>query len=254
MISCYFILLIKIHKKQNGQLARPFIPQVLAVSFWRTPFTGHAAGSTINRLLTSEFSCPHPCPCAATFLAVIPAASGQHRGETWRPLPFSIGDQTHLISVLSLPSLTSSRISHFHHFFPNQTTSLFLPSFQCWFKSLLFQEAHPDRNALGQLRLVTCSPFNQASTKLPPQPLLPRKIGRIRLFPPNSQKYGIQAAVLVALGSVLSLDLLYNLTAPRPSKAIKWMTGEITPFPWWEICCWIQKNEIDTFHIYDLLN
>lgn len=26
MISCYFILLMKIHKKQNGQLAKPFIP------------------------------------------------------------------------------------------------------------------------------------------------------------------------------------------------------------------------------------
>lgn len=26
MTSCYFILLMKIHKKQNGQLARPFVP------------------------------------------------------------------------------------------------------------------------------------------------------------------------------------------------------------------------------------
>lgn len=35
MISCYFILLMKMHKKQNGPLARPFIPRVLAVSFCR---------------------------------------------------------------------------------------------------------------------------------------------------------------------------------------------------------------------------
>lgn len=33
MISCYFILLMKMHKTQNGQLARPFIPQVLAFHF-----------------------------------------------------------------------------------------------------------------------------------------------------------------------------------------------------------------------------
>lgn len=61
MISCYFILLIKIHKKQNGQLARPFIPQVLAVSSWKAPFSGPTAGSTITCLLTAEVPCPHPC-------------------------------------------------------------------------------------------------------------------------------------------------------------------------------------------------
>lgn len=129
MISCYFILLIKIHKKQNGQLARPFIPQVLAV--FGEVFEP-VAGSTINRLLTSEIPCPHPCPCALTIFVVIPAAPGQHPGDLWRPLPFPPDDQTHLISLLSLPlpSLTFNRISHFHHYSPNQTTSLFLPPFK----------------------------------------------------------------------------------------------------------------------------
>lgn len=64
MISCYFISLMKIHKKQNGQLARPFILQVLTVSFWREPFSGYWAGPTVNCGLPSEVPSLHPCPCA----------------------------------------------------------------------------------------------------------------------------------------------------------------------------------------------
>ena len=65
MISCYFISLMKMHKKQNGQLARPFIPQVLAVSFWRVPFSRHKTGASVNCLrsfLPTSILCPsHPC-------------------------------------------------------------------------------------------------------------------------------------------------------------------------------------------------
>lgn len=64
MISCYFISLMKIHKKQNGQLARPFILRVLTVSYWRVPFSGYWAGPTVNCRLSSEVPSLPSCPCA----------------------------------------------------------------------------------------------------------------------------------------------------------------------------------------------
>lgn len=57
MISCYFILLMNIHKKQNGQLARPFIAQV-----WLFLFRECRPQSTAG--WPSEVPAPHPFPCA----------------------------------------------------------------------------------------------------------------------------------------------------------------------------------------------
>lgn len=68
MISCYFILLTKMHKKQNGQLARPFIPQVLAVLFYRLESAIlWARGWPYSQLL--EVPSPYPHPLHPTILA-----------------------------------------------------------------------------------------------------------------------------------------------------------------------------------------
>lgn len=186
MISCYFILLIKIHKKQNGQLARPFIPQVLAVLFWR----GLRACGWLHRQPPADLwdplssplpLCPHHlcCDSCCTWSASRWPLEAPPLSPRWPDTPhFS-------------PFLTSS----FSHIQQNISLSPLLPqpdylpvppSFQGWFKSLLFQEAHPDRNGLGQLRMITCSPFNQASMELPPQHFLSRKIGRIHPTPPQT--------------------------------------------------------------------
>lgn len=62
MISCYFILLMKIHKKQNGQLAKPFIPlDWLFLSGRR----GHPLGRA--GLASPGLPPPHDCPLAGLF-------------------------------------------------------------------------------------------------------------------------------------------------------------------------------------------
>ena len=100
MISCYFILLMKMHKKQNGQLARPFIPQVLAVSFWglesASPFSGHEAGPTVNCLRSLL---PIPTLCTLPSLPLVPVASHLHPGDPCRPRPSSTADKIHLVSL-----------------------------------------------------------------------------------------------------------------------------------------------------------
>lgn len=86
MISCYFMLLMKIYKKQNGQLARPSVPQVLAVSFWSVPFSGYWAGPTATRWLASEAPSPHPAtPVSPIILASIPAMSHQRLSSPLLP-------------------------------------------------------------------------------------------------------------------------------------------------------------------------
>lgn len=58
MISCYFILLMKTHKKQNGQLASPFIPPDWLFLSGRR---GHSLGQVG---LASSGLPAHPCPLA----------------------------------------------------------------------------------------------------------------------------------------------------------------------------------------------
>lgn len=102
MISCYFISLMKIHKKQNGQLARPSILQVLTVSFWRAPFSGRWAGPTVNCGLPSEVPSLRPCPrapCHAGFDA-------SHVSSASAPSPLLPSFSPSLPAFL-LPSLTA---------------------------------------------------------------------------------------------------------------------------------------------------
>lgn len=82
MISCYFILLMNIHKKQNGQLARPFIAQVWLFLF-RECRPQSTAGWPLRSLLLT------PSPARPATLALIPAMSGQH--------PSSSASRTHLL-------------------------------------------------------------------------------------------------------------------------------------------------------------
>lgn len=98
MISCYFILLMKMHKKQNGPLARPFIPGSWLFRFvdWRVPFSGHEAGPTVNCL---RFLLPIPTLCTLPSLPLVPVVSHLHPGDPGRLLPSSTADKIHLVSL-----------------------------------------------------------------------------------------------------------------------------------------------------------
>lgn len=177
---------MKIHKKQNGQLVGPFIPQVLAVLFWREPFFGHRAGPTIKARWAP------PLFCAPTILAWISAVSPlQHSSSTASPSP--LPQQTRHTSLLypfPYHFLLSLPIEKFIFSASPPSRLLQSPHSHCNISlNPSFQEANPDRNGLGQLRIVTCFRINQPSKKPHPQPFLSRKVEESTYTPKWSEMW-----------------------------------------------------------------
>nr|XP_012640770.1 uncharacterized protein LOC105882698 [Microcebus murinus] len=163
MIRCYFILLMKIHKKQNGQLARPFIPSSCCF-FLESAIPWARAGPAVRQ--AGHRSLPFtPAPVAA----VLPAARQPLRAPvpstglaflpTARQAPRLLFSFPHLL--LSLPTNSS-----FLCFAPNQTAPLSPSSFQHQCDSFLFQEVHPDRadSVSWEFHLLPVEPSVQGTT------------------------------------------------------------------------------------------
>lgn len=136
MISCYFILLMNIHKKQNGQLAEPFIPGVWLFLFGECHSLGSGLvpQSAAGQPLRSPLLAPSPVPLPYCFASSCVLSASL--------LP-SQPDTSSLLQSQAPPPLTSKRTPHFLHFSSNQTTSLSHPRFNIRLNPPSFQKSTP---------------------------------------------------------------------------------------------------------------